>query len=186
MSGWLRTTIRTVDPTRRASTCMPLGLIVPSTLGVPERSTSTYCGPLGANIRLTIAPSPNPNPPPSNITSARSPLISRFPAMPRSCSSLIKVRDAVTFLVTASMIFSLPWLTVMTRFPSVFTRSGSSTPASWTLVVECSGAASEEDFSTAPLAIASTAKAIGPPRPHELTFLAVCSRSPASMSSQPL
>lgn len=91
----------------------------------------------------------------------------------------------MTFLVAASTTRSTPRLTVITRLPSVFTRSGSSTPASCTFVVECSGAG------TLARAVATSERLsmymiCGPARPHGPTRLAAAVRSPASMSSQPL
>ncbi|GAA3418850.1 hypothetical protein GCM10018952_56010 [Streptosporangium vulgare] len=89
----------------------------------------------------------------------------------------------VTFLVAVSTTRSTPRFTVTTRSPSVFTRSGSSTPASCVFVVECSGAP------VARLAEASCDSAYmttGPPMPQGPTFLAVAARRPASMSSQSL
>ena len=62
----------------------------------------------------------------AKITSARSPSTSRFDA-PHACS-LTSFRRAVTVLVPVSTTRSTPPATVITRLPSVFTRSGSSAP----------------------------------------------------------
>ncbi|GAA3444097.1 hypothetical protein GCM10018955_35350 [Planomonospora venezuelensis] len=127
-------------------------------------------------------------PPPENSTSARSPLTSRS-AGAHACSASTSFSVPVTFFVAVSTTRSTPRFTVITRLPSVFTRSGSSTPASWVFVVECSGAPA--CFPLAASALGALSMALrymrsGLPSPHGPTCLAVAARSPASMSSQPL
>lgn len=127
-------------------------------------------------------------PPPENSTSARSPLINRS-AGAQACSVSTSLSVPVTFLVAASTTRSTPRFTVITRLPSVFTRSGSSTPASCTFVVECSGAPDAPLAAVASERMAGRASAymiIGPPMPQGPTFFAVSVRNPVSMSSQPL
>lgn len=123
-------------------------------------------------------------PPPENSTRARSPLTSRS-AGAHACSESTSLSVPVTFLVAVSTTRSTPRLTVITRLPSVFTRSGSSTPASCTFVVECSGAATLDRAAVATSERASMYMICGPARPHGPTFPAAAVRSPASMSSQP-
>ncbi|MBY8848196.1 hypothetical protein K7G98_05850 [Saccharothrix sp. MB29] len=131
------TTTRTTSPTCRASTYRPSTRSVPSTSGSPDRSTRVIEAPPTGVAPTGAPPSGLPSAlacaPPTS--SARSPCSS-------SCDAGASARSSVpvTFVEAASRTRSLPSTTVTTRLPSVLTRSGSSTPRSWVLVPECSGA----------------------------------------------
>ena len=120
--GAERVTTRTTLPTCRASTSCPSIRKPPATVGVRlARSTRSSRGP-------TIPPAV----PQGRKTSALSPYNSRFvgSAAPSSASVPVSCREV------ASTTHSTPRLTVMIRFPSVLTRSPSSTPWTWVLVCE--------------------------------------------------
>ena len=141
-AGVEETTTRTLVPVRRAATRLPSTRIRESTRGVAGSDTSTSArtvagsdgnGAMPVVSAIAQGESPNTRGPVSPITSRRSPS-SRRPvgAMP---SKPMEPRFRGAAPVTSVACRRPPAMLKMVR-PSVSTRSGSSTPASWRLVSE--------------------------------------------------
>ena len=109
MSGWLRVTKRTVEPTIRASTCVPSGLIVPSTFGlageVDEHVPGSRRG--RAEPRFIAGHA-------AALEQDQRPLARDQQVGGRVAALVLagQSREAVTFLVAVSMTRSVPPLTV--------------------------------------------------------------------------
>ena len=124
MFGAESVTTRTIDPVRRASTRLPLIVYDARTRGWPARSTRMNFGPYWGTVGLA-GPASLAD---VEMTSTWSPLTSRF-SWPYWTPEEERSRVPVTCRVAASMTSRVLPLTVTIRRPSVFTRSGSSTPA---------------------------------------------------------
>src|SRR5512146_2284819 len=124
MCGAESVTTRTIDPVSRASTRLPLIAYEAWTRGWPARSTRMNFGPYWGAAVLAGPASPAD----AAMTSTWSPLSSRF-GWPYGTPAAERSSVLVTCRVAASMTSRVLPLTVTIRLPSVFTMSGSSTPA---------------------------------------------------------
>jgi hypothetical protein len=137
MRGADRRTTRATEPTWRASTREPPNEYRARIFGLPDRSTSSSRAPPTPRMSSDGGTSPLAMPMMTPVVStiAWSPARSRLP----SAMSWPSASDPVTLRLAASTTLSVPLVMVTIRLPSVLTRSGSSTPASWVLVDEWSG-----------------------------------------------
>ena len=150
--GSLRTTRRTVVPIMRAVRYAPsMRRVAPTSGSVPDRSTSVTVAQVVPDIGIESIATPfavaRPEAPGVGVatqvvpkTSARSPASSRSvtPAFSSPTTTWRGVPAPLPPPATGTTL-SFPFVTVTMRVPSVFTRSGSSTPFSWLLVPENEG-----------------------------------------------
>ena len=143
----LESTTRSVSPVRRAPTTPPSTVVRVTTRGCAGSATSSSTITVAGGVQGTgdmtsdwmiVAPrliaGPPQAPPPSAITTSRSPCSSSpVGVAPSGVNGGASARGVPS---PTSVKRTAPSAIAYTTRPSVSTRSGSSTPASWTLVPE--------------------------------------------------